>query len=109
MAVNNIHGGNNATPTLVSDSRNSKAAAAVSGGGQNGPGTPAAPASDSVTLTDTAAQLRSLEKQLASVPVVDTQRVNAVRSEIASGTFVIDPPRVAGKIIQLEGMIASRI
>ncbi len=108
MAVNSINGSNNATPTLVSDSRNTKSTAAVSSGGQNGTGASTAPASDSVTLTDTAAQLRSLEQQLASVPVVDTQRVNAVRSEIASGTFVIDPPRVAGKIIQLEGMIASR-
>ncbi len=107
MAVNTINGGNHTRP-LVNEGLGGNGPATVTTAGQGTPDLQVTPSGDSVTLTSTAAQLRNLEKQLASVPVVDAQRVNAVRSEIASGTFVIDPPRVASKMIQIEGMIASR-
>jgi negative regulator of flagellin synthesis FlgM len=57
---------------------------------------------DQVSLTPTAQQLRGLEQQIADQPVVDTQKVNAVKEALASGSFEIDPSRVAGKMMSLE-------
>ncbi len=66
-------------------------------------------ASDTVSITSTASQLQSLEKQLASLPVVDVQRVDAVKREISNGTFEINPPRIADKMIQIESAINSKL
>lgn len=58
--------------------------------------------SDRISLTGEARQLRELEASLASQPVVDNQRVAAVRSAIDDGTFKIDPQRIADKLMSLE-------
>jgi len=57
---------------------------------------------DSVSLTGEARQLQALEARIASEPVVDTQRVQAVRSAVENGTFTINPERIADKMISLE-------
>ena len=57
---------------------------------------------DSVSLTGEARQLQALETQIASQPVVDTQRVQAVRTAVEDGTFSINPERIADKMISLE-------
>ena len=64
---------------------------------------------DTVSLTDTATHLKSLEKQLASQPVVDKERVEAMKQKIASGSFRVDPARVAEKMLNLEGMISHTL
>ena len=66
-------------------------------------------ATDTVSITNTASQLNALEKQLASLPVVDVQRVDAVKREISNGTFEINPPRIAEKMIQIESAINQRL
>jgi len=80
---------------------------------QNGVAPAAAVASsnsaDTVKLTGTASQLRGLEQQLAAQPVVDTQRVSAIRHEINSGQFMVNPERVADKMIQIENLISSKL
>lgn len=58
--------------------------------------------SDRVSLTGQARQLRELETQLASQPVVDSERVAAVRSAVENGTFIVNPERIAEKMISLE-------
>jgi len=58
--------------------------------------------SDSVSLTGTAQQLRSLEQSLASQPVVDAQRVAAARQAIENGSYELNPTRIASKLISLE-------
>ena len=58
--------------------------------------------SDRVSLTGEARQLRELEASLASQPVVDSQRVAAVRSAVEDGTFKIDPQRIADKLMSFE-------
>ena len=58
--------------------------------------------SDSVNLTGQAQQLQALEGRIASEPVVDTQRVQAVRMAVENGTFTINPERIADKMINLE-------
>ena len=69
----------------------------------------AANTADTVKLTGTASQLRGLEQQLAAQPVVDTQRVSAIRHEINSGQFIVNPERVADKMIQIENMISNKL
>ena len=64
---------------------------------------------DTVSLTGTASQLRALEQQIASLPVVDVQRVESIKQDIAAGSYQIDPPRVADKMIQIESAINQRL
>ena len=59
-------------------------------------------ASDRVSLTGEAQKLKELERDLASQPVVDSQRVNAVRDALADGSFAVNPQRIAEKMISLE-------
>lgn len=59
-------------------------------------------ASDRVSLTGEAQKLKELETELASQPVVDSQRVNAVRAAVEDGSFAVNPERIAEKMISLE-------
>jgi len=58
--------------------------------------------SDWISLTGEARQLQELENRLASQPVVDSQRVAAVRSAVENGTFTINPERIAEKMMSKE-------
>jgi len=58
--------------------------------------------SDRVSLTGEARQLQELEARLASEPVVDSQRVEAVRSAVENGTFTVNSERIAEKMMSLE-------
>ena len=57
---------------------------------------------DRVRLTDSANRLQDLEGRVAGLPVVDTQRVEAVRLELATGDFQIDPVSTADKVLEME-------
>lgn len=57
---------------------------------------------DTVSLTDMASRLQSLEKKLVSQSDVDQAHVNRVRDAITSGEYRVDPDRVAGKMIDFE-------
>lgn len=61
---------------------------------------------DTVSLTDTSAQLRSLENTLAELPVVDTQRVESIKQAIADGSYQVNTQNVADKLIDLEQGLA---
>lgn len=63
--------------------------------------------SDRVSLTDQASQLQALEAQIASLPVVDTQRVHAVQHSIATGSMQIDPASVADKLLKFEAGLGA--
>lgn len=62
---------------------------------------------DSVNLTGEARQLQALETRIASEPVVDTQRVQAVRTAVENGTFTVNPERIADKMISLEQAVTG--
>jgi negative regulator of flagellin synthesis FlgM len=57
---------------------------------------------DHVTLTDSARALQKIEEAVAKAPVVNTQKVAAVKQAVTSGTYQVDGPRVADKILQFE-------
>jgi negative regulator of flagellin synthesis FlgM len=106
MAINNVSSTAGAQVHSLGDNRvqqNNNPAAA----GQNAAPAAAAASSDSVSLTGTAAQLRQAEAQLASQPVVDAQKVSDVKGQINAGTFEIDPPRIAEKMVQMEQMFGA--
>lgn len=57
---------------------------------------------DTVSLTDTATQLQSLQKTLADAPVVDNDRVSALKAAIAEGSYNVDPAELANNMINFE-------
>lgn len=64
------------------------------------------PAGDSVSLTPAAQLLRDAGARAADAPVVDAQRVDAVRESIANGSFSIDPARIADRMMGMEQALA---
>ncbi len=64
--------------------------------------------SDTVSVTDTAAQLTRAEAALAERPVVDAQRVESIKQAIAAGTYEVDAERVADRMVKFEAdLLAS--
>lgn len=57
---------------------------------------------DTVSLTDTATQLQSLQQTLADAPVVDNDRVSALKAAIAEGSYNVDPAELANNMINFE-------
>jgi len=52
-----------------------------------------------VTVTETVAMLRQIEDQISNVPVIDNEKVTALREAIRNGTFKIDARRTAEKLL----------
>ncbi len=71
------------------------------GTGQTGPPQPQGGA-DTVNFTDSANRLNNLEGTLNSLPVVDSQKVEGVQRQLATGTFNVDPASSAEKLLQFE-------
>mgnify|MGYP002713187021 CR=1 FL=1 len=57
---------------------------------------------DTVSLTDTATNLQKINKEINELPVVDSQRVEAIRQAIASGSYEVDLQRTAEKMVGFE-------
>jgi negative regulator of flagellin synthesis FlgM len=102
MAIE-ISGNNGRPPQEVAEAGKSQAAApstkqpksaAVGSSGSNG--------ADRLNLSDQAAQLQALEAEIANLPVVDTHRVQDVQRTLATGSYEIQPARVADKVLTFE-------
>lgn len=52
-----------------------------------------------VTVTETVAMLRQIEEQISNVPMMDNERVVALREAIRNGTFQIDARKTAEKLL----------
>ena len=61
-----------------------------------------APSGDSVNLTRSGLLMSKLEEVVHGLPVVDADRVRAIRDALASGTYEIDDQRVADNMIRLD-------
>ena len=57
---------------------------------------------DHVTLTDSARALQKIEEAVAKAPVVNSQKVAAVKHSVSSGSYQIDAARVADKLLKFE-------
>ena len=97
--ANTIDGGfgaNNATQAKRSQtSQQSKVNGVASGGEQKGQG-------DSISMSDTAATLRNLEQRLADVPEINQEKIDSIKSALASGSYTIDAAQVAKKFVEIE-------
>jgi len=65
----------------------------------------AAPQTDKVSLTDTATQLQSLQQTLADAPVVNNERVEALRAAVADGSYQVDAAELAQNMINFESQL----
>jgi negative regulator of flagellin synthesis FlgM len=98
-----ISGFSTAEPVAPVKGSNSNAGVADKSQSEGTGAAPAAPrGGDQLTLTDSARSLQKIEEAVAKAPVVNSQKVAAVKQSISSGTYHIDAGRVAGKILQFE-------
>ncbi|HSJ81166.1 MAG TPA: flagellar biosynthesis anti-sigma factor FlgM [Thiobacillus sp.] len=74
-------------------------ASATKGKGGGKTAAPTAGGSDSLTLTESSARVRTLEAQLAAVDVTDIGKVEAVKAALADGSFTVDAEVVADRLI----------
>jgi len=58
--------------------------------------------SESVSITNTAADLLSLENQLRELPGVDQARVDSIRQAISDGSYEVDATRIVDSLLQSE-------
>lgn len=61
------------------------------------------PGGDTVALTDGVRRLANLEGSIKDLPVVDANRVEQLREAIDSGSYQVDPTKVADKLLDVEG------
>lgn len=62
-----------------------------------------------VTISTLSSQLQSLEASQSAADVFDTEKVDAIKSAIASGQFKVDSEKVAdGLIASVKDLLASR-
>ena len=85
-----------------SASQTSKANEQVSAKSIQDSGVKATLKQDSVNLTSSAAQIKSLEAQVARLPIVDMQKVEEIKNSLNDGTFEFNSVRVAEKFINFE-------
>lgn len=62
---------------------------------------PAAPG-ETVELTSSAKLLERLEKTLAGLPEVDSQRVESIKTSISNGEYQIDANKIAEKLLRSD-------
>jgi len=63
---------------------------------------PSSKTTDQVTLTSSALSLQKIEQTIAKTPVVNTDKVAAVKQQVNAGTYKVDSGRVADKLVQFE-------
>ncbi len=104
--VNEVNGSNHALlNSLAGQHKAEQAKDQASAVGNKTQGT----AEDSVSLTDQAEKLRALEASISKQPVVDTKRVEAIRSAILDGSYTVDASRTAEKMANFEGLLDSKV
>lgn len=57
---------------------------------------------DSVALTDRAKDLQALQNKIAESPVVDNEKVEAIKQAIADGSYKVNADSVADKLLDLD-------
>jgi negative regulator of flagellin synthesis FlgM len=97
-----ISGISTTEPVAKPTGSTSNAVAADKSLGEGAASSATAQAGDHVTLTDSARTLQRIEEAVAKAPVVNADKVAAVRQSIGAGTYKINPARVADKLIKYE-------
>lgn len=58
--------------------------------------------SDTVSLTNAAEQIQSLQQIIADLPIVDSERVEGLKAAIADGTYSINADELAQNLLSSE-------
>lgn len=104
--VNEIHGPNH---TLISGLANKHQTEQAKNQENTAGNKTQGSADDVVSLTDKAEKLHALEKSIEKQPVVDTKRVESIRSAILDGSYTVDAKRTAEKMADFENLLDSKI
>ncbi len=91
-----------AEPVAKPAGSGSNSVAADRSQGEGSAAAAAAQSADHVTLTESARSLQKIEAAVARTPVVNADKVAAVKHAISSGTYKIDAGRIAGKLLKYE-------
>ena len=60
--------------------------------------------SDTVSLTNAAVQIQSLQQVIADVPVVDSERVASLKAAIADGSYSVNADELAQNLLSSESL-----
>ena len=63
---------------------------------------PASQSGDHVTLTDSARSMQKIEEAVAKTPVVNSEKVAAIKQSISAGTYQVNAASVADKMLKFE-------
>lgn len=74
----------------------------VKQGGKANTDAPATKSGDSVKLSDQAQSLRQIEKDVANLPEVNSERVAAIKQQLEEGSYQINSRSVAEKLLGFE-------
>ena len=90
-------------PADTAGARRSDAAKATSSQGEaRAEGADKSSSADTVNITQSGLLMAKLEEVVQSTPIVDTERVAALKEALASGTYEIDDQRIADRLLRLE-------
>ena len=91
-----------AEPVAPAKGSGSNSVVAGKSQGEGSAAAAAAQSTDHVTLTESARSMQKIEEAVAKTPVVNADKVAAVKHAISSGTYKIDAGRIAGKLLKYE-------
>ena len=91
-------------PTDAAGTRRSEATKVATGQGQgrSAAAGQSAAAGETVSITPSGLLMSKLEELVQNTPIVDQERVAAIKDALASGTYEIDDQRVADKMLRFE-------
>jgi negative regulator of flagellin synthesis FlgM len=64
-------------------------------------------AADSLRLTGEATSLQALQRELSVAPAIDQARVAEVKQALESGTYRIDPAKIAERMLDLDKQLGG--
>jgi len=91
-------------PADAAGTRRSEATKVATGPGQgrSAAAGQSAAAGETVSITPSGLLMSKLEELVQNTPIVDQERVAAIKDALASGTYEIDDQRVADKMLRFE-------
>jgi negative regulator of flagellin synthesis FlgM len=91
-------------PSDTAGARRSEGAKSAAGGptGHRAEAADKPAAGDTVRITQSGLLMSKLEELVQSTPVVDSERVAALKDAIASGSYEVDDQRVADRLLKFE-------
>ncbi len=107
--VNEIKGNSQNLIQNLTGHQNSGQVNRDAGAGQKTDAGTTAADNSQVSLTNTADLLNALKADIASQPVVDTRRVNAIKQAVFDGTFNLNIEQTAEKMADFENLLDSKL